>query len=240
MSPSGFLLIDKPPGPTSHDIVDHARRVIGIRRIGHAGTLDPFASGLLILGIGTTTKRLSLLVGLDKIYETTIVFGAQSDTDDRTGTITQTSKPLPDEATIAQTVHTFKGTIEQIPPIYSAIKVQGQTLYRAARAGHPIQAAPRKVSIFEWDILSCESDANLNVHHFESSIHCSSGTYIRALARDIGTILKCGGYVEELRRISIGPFGVSEAISLESLQTEWKSHLLSEENILSRLPVSHL
>jgi len=220
-----LYLIDKPPGPTSHDIVDQIRRITGERRVGHAGTLDPFASGLLIVAVGRdSTKELSNFVGLDKVYEATFVLGASSDTDDLTGKIMP--MPFPPEfqfphncsdrcsyeETIKSAMQTFVGPIEQIPPAYSAIKIKGKKMYEAAREGKPLEVKARLVTIYEYELLDANSIDKIRVR-----VHCSSGTYIRALARDLGRALGVGGYVSELRRTAIGSYRIEEAGVLSKL-----------------------
>lgn len=223
-----FLLIDKPSGPTSHDIVDQVRRATGERRVGHAGTLDPFASGLLIVAVGRdSTKELSKFVGLDKIYEATFVLGAESDTDDVTGKIAPI--PLPPDLTeekIKAAMKQFTGSIEQIPPAYAAIKIGGKKMYEAARAGKPLEAKARPVTIYKFELM--DADARRGERPLAPTaaiyrgptisirvrIRCSSGTYIRALARDLGRALGAGGYVSELRRTAIGSYRVEDAKTL--------------------------
>ncbi len=225
---NGFLFIDKPAGPTSHDLVDRVRRIALTRRVGHAGTLDPFATGLLILGVGAATKSLAALVGLDKTYEAVFVLGATSDTDDRTGRIAphMDAQPPTVEA-LRQAMKALTGPIEQIPPAYSAIKIGGKKMYEAARAGKPLEAKPRQVTIYAFDLIDF-AWPRLTVR-----IHCSSGTYIRALARDLG------GYVDELRRTRIGPFSVAEAADLKTLTTETiAGSVLPVQDILSKIPPS--
>ncbi|MFH1253621.1 MAG: tRNA pseudouridine(55) synthase TruB [Candidatus Uhrbacteria bacterium] len=232
-----FYLIDKPVGPTSHDIVDQVRRLTGERRVGHAGTLDPFASGLLIVAVGRdSTKELSNFVGLDKIYEATFVLGASSDTDDLTGKITPAPmspnfkflQNEPDRAIYEESIQTaikkFLGQIEQIPPAYSAIKIGGKKMYEAARAGKPLEAKARVVTIYEYELLDMDmtpSDPRGD-WPFAPTIHvrirCSSGTYIRALARDLGRALGTGGYVSELRRTAIGSYQIENAATLPTLK----------------------
>jgi tRNA pseudouridine55 synthase len=223
--PAGFLLVDKPAGPTSHDIVDMARRALGTRKIGHAGTLDPFASGLLILAVGRATKELSKSVGLDKEYLAKLKFGATSDTMDRTGKIVpaqklpETSAPgtsvsstkVPGTVELEAVLATFRGEIDQVPPMYSAKKVGGKKLYELAREGKEIERKPVRVTIHELELLSYEWPfASIRVR-------VSSGTYVRALADDIGKALGCGAYLEELRRTKIGPHDVKDAVKLENI-----------------------
>ena len=226
---SGFLLIDKPSGPTSHDIVDMARRVLGTRKVGHAGTLDPFASGLLILAVGKMTKELSRFVGLDKEYLAKLKLGASSDTMDRTGKITelaQTELPLPPldkrgtEGAFVSVLEKFRGEIDQVPPMYSAKKIGGKKLYELAREGKEVERKPVRVTIHELELLSFAWP------FAEIRTRVSSGTYIRALADDIGKALGCGAYLEELRRTKIGAYDVKDAVPPERLQlTDLKSNL---------------
>lgn len=228
----GFILIDKPSGPTSHDVVDRVRALIKIRRVGHAGTLDPFATGLLILGIGKATKSLGKLVGLDKEYEATLRLGAVSDTYDRTGKITKTNSNTFDPAgsktvltllEIQNVLQRFTGTIQQIPPMYSAKKVGGKKLYELARKGIEIERKPIIIIIRSIKLLEQKNSG------FKIQVSCSSGTYIRSLAHDIGQALGCGAYLEELRRTAIGPFSITNAIPLADLTTEnIASHVLTE------------
>lgn len=204
----GLLLIDKPGGWTSHDVVAYLRRKLGVKKIGHAGTLDPFATGLLIVGVGReATKRLAEFLKMDKSYEATVRLGARSDTDDRTGTITPTSPPPVEqrEETIRQTLGRFVGTIEQVPPAYSAKKVAGKKMYELARRGFVVEQKPVTVTIHSIELL----DYQWPLARIRVSV--SSGTYIRALARDVGESLGVGGYLEELRRTSIGNFKVENA-----------------------------
>ncbi|MBI5793548.1 tRNA pseudouridine(55) synthase TruB [Candidatus Uhrbacteria bacterium] len=226
----GFLLIDKPAGITSHDVVDRVRRLTGERRVGHAGTLDPFATGLLIVGVGrVATREMEKLVGLDKTYEAVFVLGASSDTDDRTGVIS----PAPirsDLQPITYYLQPFLGDIQQIPPTYSAIKIGGKKMYEQARKGKPMEAKPRLVTIHSFEISPMGPIGPMM--KLEAKISCSSGTYIRSIARDLGKALGGGGYALELRRTSIGPFSIQEAHPLTTLQT---TDLIPVSELLSRL-----
>ncbi|MEK7546057.1 MAG: tRNA pseudouridine(55) synthase TruB [Patescibacteria group bacterium] len=211
-SPSGFLLVDKPVGPTSHDIVDVARRTLRTRKIGHAGTLDPFASGLLILAVGKMTKEISKFVGLDKAYEATLRLGASSDTMDRTGVVTEQNDCAPvARETFALALEGFRGGIDQVPPMYSAKKVGGKKLYELAREGVEIERKPVRVTIHELELV----DYAWPIAKIRTRV--SSGTYIRALADDIGMALGCGAYLEELRRTKIGNFDVKDAVKKEDI-----------------------
>jgi tRNA pseudouridine55 synthase len=232
----GFLFIDKPAGITSHDVIDRLRRKTGIKRIGHAGTLDPFATGLLVVGVSReATREMQKIQGLDKSYEATFVFGGSSDTDDIDGVITKVdsnvelTKDLVQEASKA-----FIGEIDQVPPNYSAIKVKGKKLYELARAGKEIEVKSRKVTIRSIEVGEIEkTEAGYEV---KFTITCSTGTYIRAIARDIGEKLKTGGYVKTLRRTSVGPFLIDEAKLLENLTKDnWNLSLNEVDSVLNRL-----
>ena len=213
----GFLLIDKPAGMTSHDVVDRLRRVTGERRIGHAGTLDPFATGLLILGIGKATKSLGSLVGLDKSYEATLILGATSDTFDKEGIIRRGARPCaPTPNAIESALQKFRGEHDQLAPIFSAKKLHGKKLYELARAGTAteemrpvkrVKISKLEAGEYEWPKLHL-------------TIDCSSGTYIRSLADDIGRELGVGAYVDELRRTKIGQYSVKDALPLPDLNQE--------------------
>ena len=237
----GFLLIDKPDGLTSHDVVNRVRRLTGEKRVGHAGTLDPFATGLLIVGVGrVATREFPKLVGLDKEYEAVFALGGSSDTDDRTGTIEP--RAIPDgigRAAIEAVIKPLTGPIEQIPPAYSAIKIGGKKMYEAAREGKPLEAKPRAVTIYGFDLLDDLLPTTDDKRLFSVRIRCSTGTYIRSLARDLGAALGTGGYVEELRRTSVGPFAISASVPLGILTAEAvTTGLIPVETFLSRLPSS--
>lgn len=222
---SGFLLINKPIGPTSHDIVGQIRRLINERRVGHAGTLDPFAEGLLIIGVGReATKQLSHFLKLPKTYAATAILGATSDTDDLTGIIT--SKEIlhqPSQDEIESVVKTFLGIQKQIPPMYSAKKVGGQKLYSLARKGISIERVANEIEIHEIKIISYAWP------RLEFEVNCSSGTYIRTIAHDIGDKLNVGGYLEALKRTTIGPYNIKDSHSAERLrQLGWTQCLFSD------------
>ena len=227
---SGFLLINKPIGPTSHDVVDMVRRATGIRTVGHAGTLDPFASGLLIVGVGReATRQLDQFKNLPKTYIATIRLGARSDTDDRTGQIEESrikNLELSSEK-IEKLIQSFIGEVEQTPPMYSAKKIKGQKLYEIARQGRTVERKPANVTIHSIELLDISDTEKLkNCPTIKLKINCSSGTYIRALARDIGEKLQCGAYCEELTRTAIGPYTLSEATTLEQLTPlTWQQYL---------------
>lgn len=211
----GLILIDKPAGMTSHDVVDAVRKIAGTRRVGHAGTLDPFATGLLILGIGRATKSLSNLVGLDKEYLVTARLGASTDTYDVEGTIApRTVAHIPETKDIELALQNFRGGYRQKAPAFSAKKVQGKRLYELAREGKTDVEALRpekdvrldrlKIVEYAWPKLSLD-------------VKGSSGIYIRSLVHDIGEALHVGAYAEILRRTAIGPYSVQDAIPLKDL-----------------------
>jgi tRNA pseudouridine55 synthase len=207
---SGILLVDKPGGLTSHDVVSRVRKLAGTRKVGHAGTLDPMATGLLILGIDASTRLLTYLVGLDNEYAATIRLGFATTTDDAEG---EPLGPLADTSAItteaiAAAVLPLTGTISQVPSSVSAIKVDGQRSYNRVRAGEEFTLAAREVTISAFEVVA-ERPGELDVR-----IECSSGTYIRALARDLGAALGVGGHLTALRRTRIGPFLVTEAGTL--------------------------
>lgn len=215
---SGFLLVDKLTGPTSHDIVDVVRRVLRLRKVGHAGTLDPFASGLLIIAVGKATKEISKFVGLDKTYEAAIRLGATSDTMDRTGVIEPMACGVVGEAAIDGILERFRGEQMQTPPMYSAKKVGGKKLYELAREGKEIERKPVKIVVHELELLSYDWP------YLKIRTRVSSGTYIRALAHDIGQALGCGAYLEELRRTAIGSYGVEAAAGPEDASEDRLFH----------------
>lgn len=229
----GFLLIDKPEGITSFGVIARLRRVTGVKRIGHAGTLDPFATGLLVVGIGRScTKRLSEVVGKEKVYEAVAVLGATSDTQDKTGVIREFEsekvrewkggKEVPDEAEIRAVMAKFTGTIAQIPPMYSAKKVAGKKLYELARKGEEIERKPVDVTIHELTLTSYAHP------RLAFRVRCSAGTYVRTLAHDIGTALDTGAYLESLRRTAIGDFRVENAAKMDDLTPEnWREKLFA-------------
>jgi len=206
----GLLLVDKPGGITSHDVVSVARRALGTRRIGHGGTLDPFATGLLVLLIGHATRLLPHLDGEPKVYDASIAFGGETDTDDVTGTVVATA-PLPGIAAILAGLPSLTGAIDQVPPAYSAKQVDGRRAYDAARRGAALELEPVRVSVHEWRVREISSE------RLDATIVCGGGTYIRALARDLGRLCGSAAHLASLRRTRSGPFDVTDAVSLETL-----------------------
>jgi tRNA pseudouridine55 synthase len=210
---AAVLPVDKPAGPTSHDVVAIARRALGTRRVGHTGTLDPFATGLLLLCIGQATRVVEFLTGLPKTYEARLRLGTVTATDDATGTVVTASDAWRDRsaADIAAALHAQRGRILQRPPAFSAKKVAGERAYRRARQGEPVTLAPVEVEIFTLDILDvAPPDVDFRVT-------CSAGTYIRAIARDAGEWLHVGAHLTRLRRTAIGSFDVLAAVPLDRL-----------------------
>lgn len=222
MAASGILLVDKPGGMTSHDVVARARKALGTRRIGHAGTLDPMATGLLILGVEASTRLLTFIVGLDKTYEATIRLGATTDTDDADGTIeTMTDAAALTASSISAGIAELTGEISQIPSRVSAIKVGGRRAYELARSGEEVELAARRVTVSRFDMLRerrpPEGAGTARFVDLDVVVDCSSGTYIRALARDLGSALGVGGHLTALRRTRIGPFGLGGAAAVDDL-----------------------
>ena len=249
---NGVLIIDKPEGLTSHDVVSRCRRILKIKRIGHTGTLDPFATGVLVILVGKATRLAQFLDKDVKEYEAVVRFGFETDTGDRTGSpkskvqspksvsVKEIQKVLPD----------FRGEIEQTPPMYSAKKIEGKKLYELARKGIEIERKPVKVMIFELEIFpqkifnSAEKkkgDFGLWTLDFGLRISCSAGTYIRTLAEDIGRRIGTGAHLVELRRIRAGKFDLSKAVTIEKLEEiasrgELDKILIPMNEVLSHLP----
>lgn len=213
---SGILLVDKPQGITSHDVVARARRFVGTRKVGHAGTLDPMATGLLVLGVNNATRLLTWVVGLDKEYTATIRLGAATNTDDAEGELgaraDAAALAAADDAAIAARVAELTGDILQRPSSVSAIKVDGKRAYTLAREGHDVVLASRPVTILAFEVLAIRRSDWVDV---DVRVECTSGTYIRALARDLGESLGVGGHLTALRRTRIGPFDVTDAAAID-------------------------
>ncbi len=211
----GFLNIYKPKGKTSHDVVAVLRRITKVKQIGHTGTLDPFAEGVLPICIGKATRLIEYLKD-DKAYVATVQFGSATDTYDLEGETTKTSDLIPTLEDIEAKLDDFRGEIEQTPPIYSAIKVNGKKLYEYARAGEQVEVKTRRVCISELKLLGY----NQETRTLELYIACSKGTYIRSIANDLGEKLGCFGHLIKLVRVQAGDFVVEDATKLEDLQTK--------------------
>ena len=241
---SGILLVDKPPAMTSHDVVARIRRLSGTRKVGHAGTLDPMATGLLVLGLNSATRLLTYLVGLDKEYLGTIRLGSSTMTDDAEGATVSTSTPAAvaaiTAADVGREVAALTGAIQQVPSSVSAIKVDGKRAYTLARAGQTVELAARQVTILGFDVLrQRQSDGFLDL---DVRVECSSGTYVRSLARDLGAALGVGGHLTALRRTAIGPFSVAHAAPLvdsDRADLAVGRHLLDPAAVATRLFASY-
>jgi tRNA pseudouridine55 synthase len=213
------ILINKPKGMTSHDVVNRIRRITGVRKVGHGGTLDPNATGLLIVGIGREgTKRLgNVSKGMDKEYEAEITLGMSSSTDDSEGELVKSNETMPYKEEVVNVINSFLGKSMQVPPAFSAIKLGGKKAYNEARRGRPLELPAREIAIHSIKLL------NYNYPKIILSCEVSSGTYIRALARDIGERLKTGAYLSNLKRTRIGAYKLANALELEQFEKQWKS-----------------
>lgn len=219
---SGILLVDKPTGPSSHGVVSAARKSLDTRKIGHAGTLDPMATGLLVLGVGTSTRLLTYLVGADKTYTATIRLGSATVTDDAEGDVISTAdRAVLDaiiDADIQREIAALTGVIEQRPSAVSAIKVDGQRAYNLVRAGDDVVLDARTVTVSRFESHAIRrTPGAIDV---DVTVDCSSGTYIRALARDIGAALNCGGHLTALRRTRVGSLSVEDACLVDAISAE--------------------
>ncbi|GIK58303.1 MAG: tRNA pseudouridine(55) synthase TruB [Chloroflexi bacterium] len=230
-SPEGILNMDKPTGITSHDVVNRVRRVAGLRRVGHAGTLDPLATGVLLLCLGRATRLVEYMMGQPKTYEVVIRLGQNTDTYDAEGEVVA-ERPChitPYDLTTA--LAQFRGPIQQTPPLYSAIKKDGQPLYKLARQGKEVEIEARAVTIYQLEQLA------FNLPLLTLRVVCSSGTYIRSLAHDLGEALGCGGHVAALRRTAVGHFTLDTAVPLGTLTPEnLATHTLPLDTTVSHLP----
>jgi len=226
----GFFCIHKPAGPTSHDVVALVRRRLGRgAKVGHAGTLDPFAEGVLVLCVGPATRLASYVQARPKRYRAVVRLGATSTTDDPEGEIAaKDDAPMPEEAAVRAVVQRFVGTIDQVPPAHSAVHVGGRRAYKLARAGRPVDLHPRPVEVHAIDVLSYEFG------RLRLDIRCGTGTYVRALARDIGAALGTGGYCEQLVRTAVGEFRIEDAVRPEELVPP--EHLLPAALAVAGMP----
>jgi len=223
-APNGIILVDKPQGISSHRAVAIARRRLGTRKVGHAGTLDPMATGLLLLGVGPSTRLLTHLIGADKTYTATMRLGIATDSDDADGKVVSASGvagAAGDDHTIEAAVAAQRGAIQQIPSTVSAIKVDGRRAYALARSGETVELAPRAVSVHRFEVLARRPAVarpygeDVPVMDVDVVVECSSGTYVRALARDVGAALGTGAHLTALRRTAVGPFDVVDAVDLD-------------------------
>lgn len=237
---SGVLVIDKPIGMTSHDVVQAVRRGTGIRRAGHTGTLDPRASGVLVVLIGPAVRISEYVSASDKRYQATVRLGSTTDTYDAEGRILQSS-PVPDlsEEEVDKALQTFVGEIDQVPPPYSAVKVGGKKAYEMAREGEEVNLAARKIHVYSLEILEWDSP------ELVIDVFCSSGTYVRSLAADLGDQLGCGAYLAGLRRTKSGRFTLRDAVPLRRLQESfqngtWYKYLIPAAEALADWPAIEL
>lgn len=226
-APTGLLVVDKPPQMSSHAVVGRVRRILGTRRVGHAGTLDPMATGVLVLGVGRGTRLLHYLVGADKTYTATMRLGQSTTTDDADGELlgqVDASGCTLDDVRAAAA--TLTGEIEQVPSAVSAIKVDGRRAYARVRAGEEVSLPPRRVTVHDLRVDGARVVGPcLDV---DVRVDCSSGTYVRALARDLGTLLGVGGHLSALRRTRVGPFGLDDAVELEGLSADVRLRALGD------------
>ncbi|HEY0766238.1 MAG TPA: tRNA pseudouridine(55) synthase TruB [Pyrinomonadaceae bacterium] len=248
----GVLIIDKPAGMTSHDVVSQTRRILHERRIGHTGTLDPFATGVLVILVGKATRLAQFLSGVDKEYEAIIRLGYSTDTGDRTGNQIPGPAAKPEawtEETFEAALQTLRGEIDQVPPMYSAKKIEGRKLYELARRGETVERQPIHVCIYEFAAIKPGGQLikdNLDgTFDFHTRVSCSSGTYVRTLAEDFGKRLYVGAHLAELRRTRVGDFSLDRAITLDDLKIHFGEEsigtiLVPPGAALSRLPFMHL
>jgi tRNA pseudouridine55 synthase len=244
---SGLVLIDKPSGWTSHDVVARLRKLAGTRRVGHAGTLDPMATGLLLIGVNSATKLLTFLVGENKTYEATIRLGASTITDDKESEFTAVANPDDVEsltpARVEEALKALRGPIEQVPSSVSAIKVDGERAYAKVRSGDEVKLKARPINIHRFEIVGeprLVIEGENTFLDFEAIIDCSSGTYIRALARDLGDALGVGGHLTALRRTKIGSYSIEQAQDLDGLTAETLAVLPIEKAATQQFAVREL
>ena len=232
---AGVVIVDKPAGMTSHDVVGRCRRIFGTRRVGHAGTLDPMATGVLVIGVDRATKILGLLTGASKSYAATIRLGQATSTEDAEGELLQeVSAEHLTQAAVSAAIGGLRGDIMQVPSTVSAVKVGGQRAYRLAREGHSVELAARPVHIDRFEMLALQRHGPLI--DLDVAVDCSSGTYIRALARDLGDALAVGGHLTALRRTRVGRFGLEQARSLDELAERPRLSFSLDEACLQLFP----
>lgn len=211
-SPLGLCVVDKPATWTSHDAVARCRKLLGTRRIGHSGTLDPMATGVLVLGVGAATRLTTYLTGLDKVYRARIRFGTETDSLDADGTVTAQHDMTVDHAAVVDAASTLTGEIDQVPPMVSAIRIDGRRLHELAREGVEVERPARRVRVERFDLQPTDDPLE-----WEAEVECSSGTYVRVLAADLGHLLGGGAHLSALRRTSVGPFTLEDAVALDGV-----------------------
>jgi tRNA pseudouridine55 synthase len=229
---NGFLFIDKPSGPSSFGIIKFIKKLFAEKKVGHLGTLDPLASGILICGLGKATRLLYLLPQEPKTYIFGLTFGAETDTLDSEGEVVCKSERIPEEKEIIYVLQSFTGPIKQVPPAYSAIKINGRRAYKLARKKENVYLKERDVFVFSIKLVSYDKKSAKAV----LQVDCSSGTYIRALARDIARKLNTFGYADSIRRISVGNFDVCNAVSIEELKKDPFRYLKPVKEVLNNIP----
>lgn len=219
---SGLILVDKPAGWTSHDVVSRTRKIAGTRKVGHAGTLDPMATGMLVIGFNKATRLLTYIVDTTKIYRATIRLGHNTTTDDADGDITQTryaNAVTTDDITTA--INDLTGTIHQVPSAVSAIKIDGKRAYQRVRDGETVDIPAREVTVHRFDIEDIRRADDGKTIDIDVEVECTAGTYIRALARDLGEALNTGGYLTALRRTAVGPYRIEDAVTMDELADDF-------------------
>ncbi len=233
---NGVIIIDKPKGKTSHDVVGILRKKFGTRRVGHTGTLDPLATGVLPICIGNATRAADMMISADKKYRAVMELGKRSDTLDIEGEITEENAVTVTEQEVREAISGFVGEIDQIPPMYSAIKKDGKKLYELAREGVKIEREPRRITIYSIDII------DISLPEITIDVHCSKGTYIRSLCDDIGAKLGCGAIMTDLRRTFTAGFSVEDAYTLDMLDSisDLSETLKSTDSLFSHLPAIYL
>ena len=232
---NGFVVIDKPAGITSHDVVSRVRRILGTRKVGHTGTLDPFATGVLPVAVNDGTKAIPFLDEGVKCYEAVMQLGVATDTLDMTGAVLRTADWLPvTREDVESVLKRFTGHLSQIPPMYSAIKQDGQPLYKLARQGQVVERSAREIDIHSLELLSFAPPL------VGFRVACSRGTYVRTLADDMGRMLGCGGALKELRRTASGPFEISASVTLEALEEAARRGTLEAVSVSPYAALSHL
>lgn len=234
----GVLNLDKPRGPTSHDVVNRVRALVGLRQVGHAGTLDPMATGVLLVCVGRATRLAEYLVTGRKVYRAVVRLGVETDTHDAEGSVVAEAPLTVGCADVEQALAGFRGRISQVPPAFSAVKHQGTPLYKLARRGIEVEREARQVEVFDLRLLDCQlPDCVLEVT-------CSPGTYVRVLAHDLGRTLGCGAHLTSLTRLASGGFRLQDALSLEKLEQAtgegWRRWLCPMDKAIAHFPALHL
>lgn len=230
---AGIINLNKPKGVTSHDVVNIVRRVTGIRKVGHAGALDPMATGVLVICIGQATRLAEYLTISVKSYRATVQLGVETDTHDADGRVVKTSIVKLERKDVEDALDDFRGLIEQVPPMFSAIKQGGKPLYKLARKGITVDRESRQATISNLEMTDWSPP------NFTFNVTCSAGTYVRSLVHDLGNKLKCGAHLTELVRTSSGQFSIDESISLQELDAaNWQSHVKPMDAAVSNLPAA--